>query len=523
MGKLRSLKIGEFSIVRGSDKQPANPEAVALFYKAESKPKEKEVADNKQPAQPKKKSLAEQIADALHNVFKAQTTRTSVSTYTSRSESTDVIDDGQSAAAEPGAAGETGGATTVIITDAVEKTQPAQPAAAQAESTAPDPAQAVVKAMEPLIAGLDTRLAKLEGQSLGSQRLKSFPSSVQVNDNGAVKFPDFTKFLSSVSGLTPGQKLTKATITTSGWSYGLTITEANQFLDYVIDESVLLKQVRTIRMPGKKYRIDAIGLGSTVLKKGVAGTDPGDTVSLSGPTQIELSSEEVIAIVSIGDDVLEDNVEGDAFVQHLLGMIGRAAANEIEQAAIHGDTAVPDATGIMDRWDGWLKLAAATGAHVTDAMGDADRYWPGADGAKGTALIKSLPTKYRLDYRTLAFLLHNDLYLDYNDVLAGKGFSEAWMAITGVTDVPLRSIKNVRVPRMKTDIAFTHDATPYTDGTVVMLTDLRNLIVGIQRDIKIEPQRQARKRATDFVLSMRAAIQIENGDAIAIYDHAAVK
>jgi hypothetical protein len=212
MGILRNLKIGEFSIVRGSDKQPANPEAVALFYKAETKPKEKEVADNKQPAQPKKKSLAEQIADTLHNVFKAQTTRTSVNTYTSRSEGTDIIDDGQGAAAgSPAAAGDQGGSTTIVITDAIEKTQPAQPAAAaagQPAATAPDPAQAVVKAIEPLIAGLDTRLAKLEGQSLGSQRLKSFPSSVQVNDNGGIKFPDFTKFLSSVSGLTPGQKLT---------------------------------------------------------------------------------------------------------------------------------------------------------------------------------------------------------------------------------------------------------------------------------------------------------------------------
>jgi hypothetical protein len=517
MGILRNLKIGEFSIVRGSDKQPANPEAIALFYKAQSKSKEKEVADNKQPAQPKKKSLAEQISDAVHSVFKGQTVRTSVSTYTSRSESTDTIDDGQMAAAGESAP------TVVVVAEGVEKTDPAQPTAEPTASPAGQ-TQEVVKALEPLtkaILGIDSRLAKLENQSSGSQRLKSFPS-VQMTDNSAVKFPEFTKFLASQAGLTPGQKLTKATLITSGWSYGLTITEANAFLDYLVEESVLLKQVRTVRMPGKKYRIDAIGLGGNVLKKGVAGTDPGDTVSLSGPTQIELSSEEVIAIVSIGDDMLEDNIEGDAFVQHLLGMIGRAAANEIEQAAIHGDTGVADA-GIMDRWDGWLKLAAAGGAHVTDAMGDADRYWPGADGVKATKLIKSLPTKYRLDYRTLAFLLHNDLYLDYNDMLAGKGFSEAWMAITGVADVPLRSIRNIRVPLMKTDIAFTHNATPYTDGTVVMLTDLRNLIVGIQRDIKIEPQRQPRKRATDYVLSMRAAIQIENGDAIAIYDHAAVK
>jgi hypothetical protein len=52
---------------------------------------------------------------------------------------------------------------------------------------------------------------------------------------------------------------------------------------------------------------------------------------------------------------------------------------------------------------------------------------------------------------------------------------------------------------------------------------LQNLIFGIHRDIKLEPYRQPRKRATDYVLSMRATPQIENGDAIAIYDHAKVK
>jgi hypothetical protein len=72
-------------------------------------------------------------------------------------------------------------------------------------------------------------------------------------------------------------------------------------------------------------------------------------------------------------------------------------------------------------------------------------------------------------------------------------------------------------------MGFTYSATPYTDGTAVIFTDLRNLLFGIHRDIRIEPYRQPRKRATDYVLSMRCAVNIENGDAIGIYDHAKVK
>jgi hypothetical protein len=156
-------------------------------------------------------------------------------------------------------------------------------------------------------------------------------------------------------------------------------------------------------------------------------------------------------------------------------------------------------------------------------MGDTDRYWPGASAGKATRLIKALPSKYRQDMRNLAMILSPDAYLDYNDELAGKGYSDAFASITGIRDLPVRGIKNVQVPMLHTAMSFTYSATPYTDGTFQMVTDLRNLIWGIHRDIKIEPQRWARKRATDYVLSLRGDIKIENGDAIAIYDHSKVR
>lgn len=526
MGKLSNLQLEEFSIVRGSDVQPANPGAKVLAYKTTQRQKESNsnMAKDTAPA-PKAKSLAGQIGDAVKSVLaKAQQTRTTTSSYTSESHITETIDDGGA----PAANAPDDGSTTIVITDAVEKSEPApvvkmQPAAAPAAS-AEETVAAVTKAMEPLVTvvdKIDERLTAIEKRSVGSQRLKSM-GAIGGDNPGGPKFAEFTKYLAAVSGLTPGQRLTKATISTSGWSYGLALDEATAFIDYVVDQSVLLKKIRTVQMKARTQNIDKIGLGGKVLVKGVAGTDPGDTVSISGPTQVQLVSSEVIGIVSVGDDALEDNIEGEAFLQHLLKMIAASAANELEQAAIHGDTSVSD-TGILDRWDGWYKLAKAAGAHVKDAMDDSDRYWPGTDGGKATKLLKSLPSKYRQDTRNLAWLLNSDLYLDYNEMLAAKGYGEAFASITGVRDLPLRGIQNVQVPLMKTDMAFTHGATPYTDGTIVMLTDLRNLIFGIQRDIRIEPFRQPRKRATDYVLTMRAAVQIENGDAIAIYDHAAVK
>ena len=349
---------------------------------------------------------------------------------------------------------------------------------------------------------------------------------MQITDNssGGAKFGDFTNFLKQQSGLSGGQKLTKATLTSAGWTYGLSYVEAGNFIDYIVDQSVLLKQCRMVKMPNNRYPIDKIGLGSTVLVKGTPGTDPGDTVSLSGPTQVLLNASEVIAIVSIGDDTLEDNIEGDAFVQHLLGMVGRAASNELEQAAILGDTAVANA-GILDRWDGWYKLAKAGGAHVIEGMADTNRYWPGTApvGSKMTRVLKSIPSKYRMDLGMLRAILHNDLYLDYNDALATLNYTDAFRSVAGVADLPIRGVPNLKTPMLSTAQSFTYSSTPYTNGTFVMVTDIRNLIFGLHREIKIEPYRQPRKRATDYVLTMRGDVKIENSDAIGIYDHALVQ
>jgi len=54
------------------------------------------------------------------------------------------------------------------------------------------------------------------------------------------------------------------------------------------------------------------------------------------------------------------------------------------------------------------------------------------------------------------------------------------------------------------------------DGSDLLLTDYRNLIFGIQRDIKWETERHARRRSTSFVMTLRVDTQIENADAMVI-------
>ena len=519
MAKLTNLQLAEFSIVHGDDTRPANPGATALVFKAAQK-----IEDPMQKSIPAEqpKTLAEKIGAAIRTAV-GKGTEKAVATRTSTSESTskyvEQYDDGQQMIVTENP----DGSVAVTVNQSEGAPVPVAPvaqstatAAVVSEDVITQAVQAAIAPLQQSIATFDSRLATIENTPVGSGQIAKSTIFNSTQSTGASKFPEFSKMLFEAAGLTPGQRLTKAAITSASFSYGLHVEEANAFIDYIINESVLLKQVRNVKVMGKTAQIAKIGLGSKVLRKGTAGTDPGDTVSIT-TSQIDLTCPEVVGIVRISDDALEDNIEGDALVQHLLTMIGAAAANELEVAAIHADTAVADAAGINDRWDGWLKKSLA-GGQVVDATGDTDRFWPGTQGGKGDRMIMSLPTKYR-NYQNMRWLLHPDVYLNYNQALAALGISEAYASVTGIKDAPLRSIANLQVPAIRTDLT----VGAGSDGTIVMLTDLRNLIFAVSRDIRIESQRVPRARSTDYVISMRATVEIENLAAVAVYNKAKVK
>lgn len=62
-----------------------------------------------------------------------------------------------------------------------------------------------------------------------------------------------------------------------------------------------------------------------------------------------------------------------------------------------------------------------------------------------------------------------------------------------------------------------------SDGADVILTPDYNFIYGIQRDITIEPDRVAKERATDFVITMRVDFQVENPEMTGILKNVKVK
>lgn len=170
MSKLANLRLEEFSIVRGSDLQPANPGATVQAYKCATKETD-DMKIAKTAAAEKPKSLAEKVTDAVRTAIgKGVTTRVYESTYNSQSTSTETVNDGAAGAAgaEPGGEG-----ATVIVVEAAQATEKAVPATASAPSQTQTSAddlgvliqRSIEAGMTPVlkqIDGLSTRLAAVE-------------------------------------------------------------------------------------------------------------------------------------------------------------------------------------------------------------------------------------------------------------------------------------------------------------------------------------------------------------------------
>lgn len=391
----------------------------------------------------------------------------------------------------------------------------------------------------------------------------------------------FTKnFVNKSSVITPSSFTSPA---------ALSREEADRFIDYVVNQSFLKDSARVERMNAPTKTIAKVGIGQKILKPAKSAQDPGNTVNITSD-QLSLETKEIIAIAEISDDSLEDNIEGDAFVDHLMKMIAAQSANELDLMSMYGRR-IPnpnEATDILQLVNGWFTIAKEQG-HVLDArdtglFADNKGY---IEPAKLSKIVKTLPNKYRGNKGNLRFLCADDIYQDYNDYLGARAVSTADPYLLGVgrltySNIPITPVSLLPVDRpiliegasttltnapvagtntlqvadgtdfepgqfigidlgtgyeevgvvatvtentitLQNDLYYSHKAattinevTP--DGSDILLTDYRNLIFGIQRDIKWETERHPRRRSTSFVMTLRVDTQIENPDALVLLE-----
>lgn len=274
------------------------------------------------------------------------------------------------------------------------------------------------------------------------------------------------------------------------------------FFRKIIDEPTFIRQTRYVNMSAPEMKIPKIGFGSRVLRPapntGTGGhqDDGTNTRYLAAADrvkpdfgQVQLETSEVMAEIHIHDDLLEDNIEKDSMADTIMTLLAERIALDLEEFVLKADTGSGD--DFLALQDGVLKLASV---NVVNAAGS-----PISINIFNN-MKKSLPTRYRRNLNTLRFLTSMDKESDYRVQVAGRGTNLGDQVLTGSAPLPVLGVPLQGVALM-----------PEANG---LLLDPKNVIVGIQRNIRIERERDIRARSWIIVVTMRLGFAIEETEAL---------
>lgn len=274
--------------------------------------------------------------------------------------------------------------------------------------------------------------------------------------------------------------------------------QSDRFIDYVVDETVLKNNARTVRFRNEQLEIDKIGIGKRAATPKSEAVDPGVRRGIT-TSKVTLKPSEIMVPFEIGDIFSEINLEGDLVQDHIIQMFAKQMANDMEELYILGDKIGPAITendytgsgsttnyvkdGYLALQDGWQKLADA--GHIVDAE----------NANIGLSIfgkmLRQMPTKFRRNKSALRFFMSPDLSQLYMEKLSTRatGLGDSAAGGSGISPfgVPI-----VEVPLW--------DFLPMTVESIVLPTtvavSLKNKNVS---DVVVLPSTLAGTPVTPFI------------------------
>lgn len=307
---------------------------------------------------------------------------------------------------------------------------------------------------------------------------------------------------------------------------GLTYAQADRFIDYMWDETVLGSLVRTRRMRAVEEEIDTIAVGARLVRGATEAVDTGENVR---PTfgKLSITTKKYRLDWELSSESLEDNIEGEQLEDHIARLMATQMGNDLEDIAINGDTDSTEPGIGVD--DGFRKRAVA-GAHVLDHGGAT------LNRAAFSNALKAMPRKYMKRRNGLRFFTGSNAIQDWlfshQQVEAGmvnlnaEGASlESPVVPEGAAGfiagrpfgVPLQEVPLFLEDRLNGGAL--SDANG--DTTDLWLTFPENLIWGIKRDITVYREFKPKKDTIEYTVYTRQGVQIENLDAFVVLKNVA--
>lgn len=307
--------------------------------------------------------------------------------------------------------------------------------------------------------------------------------------------------------------LEKATWTTpdivSSGGY-LSTAQTAAFLRIVIDQSVMLGEIRNEFSANPKFEVPRIMFANRVLRAGVEGQRLADVDRVTPTTGlITLSTVLFRGEVPISDEILEDNIERDRLADTVMQMLAEAVGRDIEEIAIKSDTArLVGETVVFRQLDGIIKTLQTRlpSGRKVDATGITSY-----ETLFGN-MIGALPARYRRDYGALRFYVPLSVKDGYQRYLASRvgGLGDSAVVQNLSTQLAFRGIPIVDIPMLSgTDLINTANIDY---GKFMMLIHPQNIIAGWHRRVRVEQFRDPREGVTSFLPSLRFDVDVADPD-----------
>ena len=293
-------------------------------------------------------------------------------------------------------------------------------------------------------------------------------------------------------------------------------SKLTRFIRKMQEKTVILPEARYMPMDSQIAHIDRISFTGRVLDSGDDASGDHRTLAESDyakPTMAinKLTVHEFQAIVSIQDKALRRNIEKENFEETLIDLLGEAVGRDMEEFAIFADTDFTYAQDhVLSKSDGWIKNAA-------NAIygGDASDF----DPAHATypenmfnAMLGGMPKEYLTDVGSWRYWVNWEVQNAYRDLLKARGTSLGDSVYTTNQKLAYKGIPIERVPMLERAKAELVGGC----GDVAMLGYPNNHVWGVFHKVTIEREREAKKRQTDFILTLEVDAGYEDENAVIV-------
>lgn len=279
--------------------------------------------------------------------------------------------------------------------------------------------------------------------------------------------------------------LALATLQTDG-GYLLPV-QSQKFIRILIDESKVMKLATVTAMKAPKQPINKIRFASRILRPGQEATQlPEADRAKPDLSDLELDAKLFKAEVHLSNEVLEDSIERDELRQTIMQLMGEAISRDMEEIIIQGDTASTDA--YLAQFDGLLKQVTS---NIVNAGGATPNKTIWRD------MLKTMPSPFLRNKRMMRFFTSTDAEIEYRDSISDRMTGSGDRALE--TDAP---VGYSGIPVVDVSL-FPENLGVGGNETAAVLTDPRNINVGIWRNIRFETDKNISKGVVIIVATMR--------------------